>query len=154
MSAYSRSRFGIERDSRGSRDRFVAASVNSPQGSPLILLVDDVFDNLDVYSQFFTHKGWRTTTASTGQDALTQAAALRPDVIVLDLGMPGMDGWEVARRLKADVLTRSIHIIALTGHALDDSRRRAMDAGVDEYLTKPCLPTDLLAAATRHLPNR
>jgi CheY-like chemotaxis protein len=122
--------------------------------APLILLVDDVEDNLDVYTQFFAHNGWRTATASSGQVALTQAAGLHPDVIVLDLGMPGMDGWEVARRLKADPVTRSIDIIALTGHALDDSRRRAVEAGVDEYLTKPCLPADLAAAVKRHLPRK
>ena len=75
---------------------------------PLILLVDDVADNIDVYTQFFLHRGWRTATASNGPEGLTSAAGLRPDVIVLDLGMPGMDGWEVARRLKADAVTRSI----------------------------------------------
>jgi len=122
--------------------------------TPLVLLVDDVADNLDVYTQFFVHNGWRTATASSGQDALTQAALLRPDIVVLDLGMPGMDGWEVARRLKDDPVTRALPIIALTGHALDDSRRRAVDAGVDEYLTKPCLPTDLLAAVKRRLPSK
>jgi CheY-like chemotaxis protein len=110
---------------------------------PLILLVDDVADNLDAYAQFFTHNGWRTATASTGQDGLTKAASLLPDVIVLDLGMPGMDGWEVARRLKGNTVTQAIPIIALTGHVLGDARRRAHDAGVDEYLTKPCLPADL-----------
>jgi CheY-like chemotaxis protein len=125
-----------------------------PATAPLILLVDDVEDNLDVYTQFFVHNGWRTATAATGGEALVQAAALRPSVIVLDLGMPGMDGWEVARCLKADPVTRDIHIIALTGHALDDSRRRALEAGVDEYLTKPCLPRDLAAKVTRHLSRK
>lgn len=125
-----------------------------PGPLPLVLLVDDVEDNLDVYRQFFVHKGWRTATASSGQDALTQAAAIRPDVVVLDLGMPGMDGWEVARRLKSDPVTRAIHVIALTGHALDDSRLRALEAGVDEYLTKPCLPADLATAVTKRLSRR
>jgi two-component system, cell cycle response regulator DivK len=121
---------------------------------PLILLVDDVADNIEVYAQFFLHRGWRTATASDGQESLTSAAGLRPDVIVLDLGMPGMDGWEVARRLKADAITRSIPILALTGHVLGDSRRRALEAGVEEFLTKPCLPQDLAEAIKRHLPPR
>jgi two-component system, cell cycle response regulator DivK len=121
---------------------------------PLILLVDDVEDNLDVYSQFFIHNGWRTMTAADGPDGLRKAAASRPDVIVLDLGMPGMDGWEVARRLKADPATRSIPVIALTGHVMGDSRRRARDAGVIEYLTKPCLPQDLAEAVRRQLPRK
>ena len=119
---------------------------------PLILLVDDVADNIDVYTQFFLHRGWRTATASNGQEGLISAAGLRPDVIVLDLGMPGMDGWEVARRLKADAGTRSIPILALTGHVLGDSERRAREAGVEDFLTKPCLPQDLAEAIKRHLP--
>ena len=119
--------------------------------SPLILLVDDVEDNLEVYTQFFLHNGWRTASSSNGGDALVQAAALEPDLIVLDLGLPIMDGWEVTRRLRADPMTREIPIIALTGHASPEARRRAKEAGVDEYLTKPCLPADLAEAVTRHL---
>ena len=122
--------------------------------SPLILLVDDVEDNLDVYTQFFLHNGWRTATAANGPAALVQASELRPAVIVLDLGMPGMDGWEVARRIRANPVTAGIPIIALTGHVLGDSRRRAKEAGVDEYLTKPCLPQDLAEAVKRHLPRK
>ena len=122
--------------------------------APLILLVDDVEDNRDLYAQFFMHKGWRTAVASDGYEALARATSLRPDVIVLDLGMPGMDGWEVAQRLKSDPATSSIPIIALTGHALDDSRRRARAAGVDEYLTKPCLPDYLAETVARNLPRK
>jgi two-component system, cell cycle response regulator DivK len=122
--------------------------------SPLILLVDDVEDNLDVYTQFFLHNGWRAATASSGEDALVQAASLRPAVIVLDMGMPIMDGWEVTRRIRADPATRKIPIIALTGHVFPDARRRAKEAGVDEYLTKPCLPADLVEAVKRHLPRK
>lgn len=122
--------------------------------SPLILLVDDVEDNLDAYTQFFLHNGWRTASSPSGEDALVKAVSLQPDLIVLDLGMPVMDGWEVARRLRADPVTRAIPIVALTGHALPEARRRAKEAGVDEYLTKPCLPADLAEAVTRHLPRR
>ena len=122
--------------------------------SPLILLVDDVDDNLDVYTQFFLHNGWRAATASSGQDALAQTVSLRRAVIVLDMGMPIMDGWEVTRRIRADPLTREIPIIALTGHVFPEARRRAKDAGVDEYLTKPCLPADLVEAVKRHLPKK
>src|SRR3954469_6145340 len=86
-----------------------------------------------------------------GPEGLTSAAGLRPDVIVLDLGMPVMDGWEGARRLKVDPVTRTIPVIALTGHVLGDSQRRAREAGVDEFLTKPCLPQDLAEAIKRHL---
>jgi CheY-like chemotaxis protein len=123
-----------------------------PSKAPLILLVDDVDDNRDLYSQFFHHHGWRTASATNGVDAIAQAANLQPDLIVLDLGLPGMDGWEVAGRLKADPVTRSIPIVALTGHALDDSRRRALEVGVDEYCTKPCLPAALMEVVKRLLP--
>jgi CheY-like chemotaxis protein len=119
--------------------------------APLVLVIDDAEDNREVYVQFFEFQGWRTATASDGEDGLDKASALKPSVIVLDLSLPVMDGWEVARRLKAKGATRSIPVIALTGHALDDSRRKAMAAGVDEYLTKPCLPADLAAVIRRHL---
>ena len=121
--------------------------------APLILLVDDIDDNLEVYSQFFAHCGWRSATASNGEEGLKRASELAPDVIVLDLGMPVMDGWEVARRLRANPVTQATPLIALTGHVLQDARQRAKDAGVDEYLTKPCLPLDLVEAVKRHLPR-
>jgi two-component system, cell cycle response regulator DivK len=123
----------------------------SPPPAPLVLVIDDAEDNREVYVQFFEFQGWRTATASDGEDGLDKASALAPTVIVLDLSLPLMDGWEVARRLKANGKTRSIPVIALTGHALDDSRRKAIAAGVDEYLTKPCLPADLAAVIKRHL---
>ena len=126
-------------------------SKGSPPSAPLVLVIDDAEDNREVYVQFFEFQGWRTATASDGEDGLEKASALAPSVIVLDLSLPVMDGWEVARRLKKNGKTRTIPVIALTGHALDDSRRKAMAAGVDEYLTKPCLPADLAAVIRRHL---
>lgn len=126
-------------------------SKGSSPSAPLVLVIDDAEDNREVYVQFFEFQGWRTATASDGEDGLDKASALVPSVIVLDLSLPVMDGWEVARRLKANGKTRTIPVIALTGHALDDSRRKAMAAGVDEYLTKPCLPADLAAVIRRHL---
>jgi two-component system, cell cycle response regulator DivK len=88
--------------------------------------------------------------AADGQVGLAQAAALKPNVIILDLGMPKMDGWEVARQLKANGATRAIPIIALTGHVTSEARQRALDAGVNEFCTKPCLPSDLVATIRRH----
>jgi two-component system cell cycle response regulator DivK len=116
-----------------------------------VLVIDDSEDNREVYAQFLTHVGWRVAIAVDGVEGLAQAHALKPDAIVLDLGMPKMDGWEVAKRLKADNVTRRIPILALTGHALDQSKQRALAAGVDDYLVKPCLPADLIAAIRRHL---
>jgi two-component system cell cycle response regulator DivK len=119
--------------------------------TPLVLVIDDSEDNREVYAQFLLHVGWRVAIAVDGVEGLAQATALRPDAIVLDLGMPKMDGWEVAKRLKANTVTRRIPVLALTGHALDQSKQRAVAAGVDDYLVKPCLPADLVAAIRRHL---
>jgi CheY-like chemotaxis protein len=119
--------------------------------APLVLVIDDVEDNRDVYTQFLSHQGWRVATAVDGEDGLAKAESLRPSVIILDLGLPKMDGWEVAQRLKNAPATSAIPIVALTGHVTRESRQRALTAGVDEFCTKPCLPPDLIATIRRHL---
>jgi CheY-like chemotaxis protein len=118
---------------------------------PLVLVIDDTEDNRDVYVQFFRHQGWRASAAEDGLEGLRLASEQHPSCIVLDLGLPKMDGWEVAARLKADPATREIPIIACTGHAGAELKKRALAAGVAEYVVKPCLPTDLLAVIRRHL---
>jgi len=125
-----------------------------PAGAPLVLVIDDVEDNREVYAQFLRHEGWQVATAEEGIEGLTMAARLGPAVIVLDLGLPTIDGWEVARRLKESPLTREIPVIALTGYGTSDARWRAIAAGVDEYVVKPCLPADLAAAIRRHLGSK
>jgi CheY-like chemotaxis protein len=117
----------------------------------LILVIDDIEDNRDVYAQFLSHQGWRVATASDGEEGLAKAESIRPDVIILDLGLPKMDGWEVAQRLKNTPATSAIPIVALTGHVTKEARQRAMTAGVNEFCTKPCLPPDLVATIRRHL---
>jgi CheY-like chemotaxis protein len=119
----------------------------------LILIVDDVPDNRELYVQYLTHFGYRAAEAGDGQDALAKAAALKPDVIVMDLSLPGMDGWEATRRLKADAATRHIPVIALTGHALSGSDEHARAAGCDAFLTKPCDPEELAATIDRLRPG-
>lgn len=121
---------------------------------PLILVVDDVADNREVYCQIFAFKGYRVLNAADGPEGLGLATSAQPDLIVLDLGLPKLDGWEVARRLKGNPETGKIPVIALTGHAQDSSRARAIAAGVDRYLVKPCLPEDLLAAVRQLLGAR
>lgn len=115
-----------------------------PCEAPLVLLVDDYADNRDVYAQFLLFAGVRVEEAEDGYQALAKAFALRPDVIVMDLALPGLDGWEATRRLKRDPRTTSIPIIALTGHVLPGHSQGAMDAGCDLFLTKPCLPERLI----------
>jgi CheY-like chemotaxis protein len=110
----------------------------------LVLLVDDYADNRDIYVQFLTYSGLRVEEAENGHQALDKAFTLKPDVIVMDLSLPGLDGWEATRRLKEDPRTRDIPVIALTGHALAGHSKVAFDAGCDAFITKPCLPERLL----------
>jgi CheY-like chemotaxis protein len=126
----------------------VAASVET---APLVLVIDDVEDNRDLYAQFLRHEGFRVELAADGEAGLAKAMTVQPNVIVLDLGLPALDGWEVARRLKASQATATIPVVALTGHATAEARERALAAGVDEFCTKPFLPVDLIATIRRHL---
>lgn len=112
--------------------------------APLVLLVDDYPDNRDIYVQFLTYSGFRVEEAENGRQALAKARALRPDVIVMDLSLPELDGWEATRVLKADPHTKQIPVIALTGHVLAGHSRSAFEAGCDAFITKPCLPERLL----------
>jgi two-component system cell cycle response regulator DivK len=115
------------------------------RSSPLILLVDDYADNRAMYARYLMYAGYRVDEATNGQEALDKAEQIHPDLIVMDLSLPVMDGWEATRRLKANSQTRRIPVLALTGHALGDHEREASAAGCDGYVTKPCLPEDLTA---------
>jgi CheY-like chemotaxis protein len=118
---------------------------------PLILVVDDFEDNREMYTQFLRFNGYRVAEAVDGLDALAKAGALLPDLIVMDLSLPVVDGWEATRRLKADPSTREIPVIALTGHALAGHAEGAIAAGCDAFVTKPCIPVDLEAEIRRVL---
>ena len=122
--------------------------------SPLVLLVDDFADNREMYGQFLEFSGFRVAEAQNGHEALDKAFALKPDLIVMDLSLPGLDGWEATRRLKADERTRATPVIALTGHALAGHSKGAMDAGCDAFITKPCLPERLLEEIKSMLKGR
>ena len=122
--------------------------------SPLVLLVDDFADNREMYGQFLEFSGFRVAEAQNGHEALEKAFALKPDLIVMDLSLPGLDGWEATRRLKADDRTRATPVIALTGHALAGHSKGAMDAGCDAFITKPCLPERLLEEIKSMLKGR
>src|SRR5262245_41328984 len=118
---------------------------------PLILVVDDFEDNREMYTQFLRHSGYRVAEAVDGVEALDKAAALKPDLIVMDLSLPRMDGWEATRRLKKDPVTIHIPVVALTGHALAGHAEGALAAGCDSFVTKPCIPADLEAESRRVL---
>ena len=85
---------------------------------PLILVVDDYQDAREMYAEYLQYSGFRVAEAKNGNEAVAQARSLKPDLILMDLSLPGMDGWEATRVLKADEETRHIPIVALTGHAL------------------------------------
>jgi DNA-binding response OmpR family regulator len=108
--------------------------------SPLVLVIDDAEDTRDVYAQFLHHVGFRAATAVDGEDGLEKALALRPHLIVLDLGLPKIDG-----------ATRDIPLIVVSGHAQPEQRSKAAAAGVDEYCVKPCTPDELVTMIRRHL---
>ena len=119
--------------------------------APLILVVDDYQDAREMYAEYLQFSGFRVAEAKNGNEAVEQAFALKPDLILMDLSLPGMDGWEATRRLKADDATRRIPIVALTGHALAGASEGAKRAGCDSFVTKPCLPDDLVVEVRRML---
>jgi CheY-like chemotaxis protein len=123
----------------------------SEQQLPLILVVDDYQDAREMYAEYLQFSGFRVAEARNGNEAVEQAFALKPDLILMDLSLPGMDGWEATRRLKADDSTRHIPIVALTGHALAGASDGAKKAGCDSFVTKPCLPDDLVVEVRRML---
>jgi CheY-like chemotaxis protein len=118
---------------------------------PLVLIVDDYAEGREVCAEYFAFRGYRVATAEDGLDALDKAHALRPDVIIMDLSLPRLDGWEASRRLKGDERTRHVPIVALTAHALASAREKAVAAGCDAVMTKPCPPRDLEAEVRRRL---
>lgn len=119
--------------------------------NPLILVVDDYQDAREMYAEYLQFSGFRVAEARNGNEAVAQARALKPDLILMDLSLPGMDGWEATRVLKADEETRHIPIVALTGHALAGASEGARKAGCDSFVTKPCLPDDLVVEVKRML---
>jgi two-component system, cell cycle response regulator DivK len=108
-----------------------------------VLIADDSFDTRAMYREYFGHEGYRTYTAVDGDAALHIARTVLPDVIVMDLSMPLVDGLTAVRRLRSEPQTRTTPVILLTGYPSTAVQRGAMEAGVDLFLTKPCLPEDL-----------
>ncbi len=102
-----------------------------------ILLVEDNEMNRDMLMRRLRRKGYDVVIAVDGGEGVAMATSAAPDIILLDMSLPVLDGWEVARRLKAASDTRSVPIIALTAHAMAGDRERAVEAGCDDYDTKP-----------------
>src|ERR1700752_455822 len=119
--------------------------------SASILLVDDFEDGLDLYQEYLTYRGYRVIVARNGEEAVAQARAHLPDLIMMDLRMPRMTGGDAVRILRNDPSFGRVPIIALTAHAMEDERVAALAAGFDEVIAKPCLPDQLVLAVERIL---
>jgi CheY-like chemotaxis protein len=118
--------------------------MKSKADRPRVLLVDDYPDAREMYSEYLQFSGFEVVEAANGVEALQRAVEDVPDIILMDLSLPVMDGWEATRRLKSDVRTADIPVVALTGHALAGISEGARKAGCDAFVTKPCLPEELV----------
>lgn len=115
---------------------------------PHILLVEDNEMNRDMLSRRLERKGYQISMAVDGQQAVDLAVSMSPDLILMDMSLPVLDGWEATRRLKSNQATQRIPIIALTAHAMAEDERKARDAGCDDYDTKPIDLVRLLGKIT------
>jgi two-component system cell cycle response regulator DivK len=118
--------------------------------SKRILLVEDEEDNMQILRDLFA-TGYELDEAENGEKALAAVAKKRPDLILMDIQLPVMDGYEATRRIKADPALRSIPIIAITSYALGEDEKRARAAGCDDFVAKPYSPRHLLAKVRAHL---
>jgi two-component system, cell cycle response regulator DivK len=111
---------------------------------PLVLLVEDYEDTREMYRDYLEFSGFSVATARDGMEAIEKATAMRPDVILMDLSLPIMDGWEATRRLKSAPDTAALKIIALSAYPPATDGMRVQESGCDGFIAKPCLPTDLV----------
>jgi two-component system, cell cycle response regulator DivK len=126
-----------------------AGEVDGGRPPGRVLVVDDEAETRLAYRALLEHGGWTVEEAASGDEALRLAGLQPPRLVLLDISIPGVDGWETTRRLKTDARTSSVPVLAVTAHALDDDRRRAREVGCDGYLVKPVPPTELLATIER-----
>jgi CheY-like chemotaxis protein len=111
---------------------------------PLVLLVEDYEDAREMYREYLEFSGFTVATAGDGREAVEKAREIHPDVILMDLSLPVMDGWEAARALKSSPDTAALKIIALSAHSPVTAWAGARDSGCDAFIAKPCLPGDLV----------
>ena len=116
-----------------------------------ILAVDDQEDNRRILRDLLTSAGFEVIEAATGEDAVSLAAARLPDLILMDIQLPGIDGYEATRRIKADPALRAIPLIVVTSYALSGDDAKALAAGADAYVAKPFSPRALLTTVRKYL---
>lgn len=119
--------------------------MTAARSQPLVLLAEDFEDARELYRDYLEFSGFAVRTAANGREAIDLAVSLLPDVILMDASMPVLDGWQATKELKTNPATRHIPVLALTAHAFDDARQEAKAAGCDGFVSKPCLPDDLVA---------
>lgn len=119
-----------------------------------VLLVEDFADSREYFAQILQVHGHQVIEAADGNEALSLACDQSPDVILMDLSLPTLDGWQAASHLKAEPKTCRIPVIALTAHALSGDEQRAREAGCDDYVAKPVLPRELVDRVAYHLNTR
>ncbi len=122
--------------------------MDSGARGPILLVEDDAETRL-AYRTLLEHAGWSVHEASDGEQASRIVAGVLPCVVVMDISIPGIDGWEVTRRLKLDERTRGVPVLLVTGHALDEDRQRARDLGCAGYLVKPLSPARFVEEVER-----
>jgi two-component system, cell cycle response regulator DivK len=115
-----------------------------------VLLVEDNEMNRDMLSRRLTRRGFQVVCAVDGQQGIDLARSEKPDIILMDMSLPVMDGWEATRRIKSDCNTRNVLVIGLTSHAMSGDREKAIEAGCDDYDTKP-VDLDRLLEKIEHL---
>jgi len=118
---------------------------------PLVLLVEDQLELRQLYAQELSMSGFDVIEAGNGAEAIAHTADRRPDVVLMDLSLPVLDGWEATRRIKDDARTAHIPIVALTAHDGSGELQRATRAGCDWFVPKPCQPLDLIEEVRRVL---
>lgn len=119
--------------------------------SKRVLVVEDQEDNRRIVRDLLASAGYETLEAENGEDGIAVAAAERPDLILMDIQLPLIDGYEATRRIKADPALRAIPVIVVTSYALSGDEAKAREAGCDAYVTKPFSPRQLLATIREHL---
>lgn len=121
------------------------------ENTKTILIVEDNEDNLMVYRTILEHVGYAVIEARDGEEGIARAREEHPDLILMDISIPRIDGWEATRRLKENEETRDIPIIALTAHALEEDREKALRVGCDGYLAKPVEPRRVVEEVKRYV---
>jgi two-component system cell cycle response regulator DivK len=116
-----------------------------------ILVVEDDTDNRRIVIKVLTVEGYEVVEATDGIEALAQARAAQPDLILMDLALPNLDGWEATRRLKSDPATRAIPVVALTAIAMSGDEEQARAAGCDDYIAKPARPVMIREVVKRYI---